>query len=298
MATKKVGRKDRTEEMKKLTEKLEQGVQDVFKTKNYQDYLRFMGKFHQYSVNNSILIHSQMPDATHVAGFNTWKAMKRHVKSGEKGIQIMSGMPMRKVKKDDSGNPVLDQSGKPVFEDSGFMLFRPVYVFDVSQTEGEPLPDSPKVETLTGTVQLFDEMFQILSSRDFPVEVREELEGEAKGYFSESEGKIVIKAGLSEAQTIKTLIHETAHSMLHTKSGKEELEKKGIPFTRKDAELQAESVAYVVCQHFGIDTSDYSFGYIAGWAEGKPLKELKGSLDLIRSTAGEIIDEIVSGFAA
>ncbi len=297
MAEKK--RKDRTEEMKALTAQLEAGIQEVFDSENYKKYLKFMGKFRKYSVNNSILIQKQCPEATQVAGFNTWKSLKRFVKANEKGIKIMSGIPMKKQKdkKDAAGNQVLDKNGKPVKEEVQFMHFRPAYVFDVSQTGGEPLPEAANIEELSGTVQCYDEIFRILSNGEFPVELRK-LDGSTKGYFSEAEGKIVLNIGMSEAQTIKTLIHETAHSMLHTDSGKKLLEKRGIPYSRKDAEVAAESIAYVVCQHFGIDTSDYSFGYIANWAEGKSLRELKGSLEIIRETAGEIIDEIVAGFAA
>ena len=288
--------RDRQQAMKELTDRLEQGVQDVFQSENFKAYLACMAKFHSYSLNNTILIAMQKPDATLVAGYQTWK--KRHgrqVRKGEKGIKILAPAPYKvKLEKDmidpATGKRVLGPDGQPKKEI--VMIDRPAFkiatVFDVSQTEGKALPTF-KLSELTGDVQGFQDFFEALKQVS-PVPIAmEEITTGAKGYYHLVEKRIAIKEGMSEAQTVKTAIHEISHALLHSK---EKMEETGVEKDAPTREVEAESVAFCVASHYGIDTSDYSFGYIASWSSGREMDELKKSLETIRSTASELITEI------
>ena len=290
---------NKQEKLKELTDKLEQGVKDVYESDHYKNYLDVMSKFHYYSFRNSLLIMLQNPEATHVAGFNAWKTtFNRSVNKGEKGLQILAPAPYRvKVEKDCvdliTKKPVLDHSGKPVTEEVEITKpsFRSVYVFDVSQTSGEPLPQL--ITELTGSVSQYNAFFESLKSvSPFPVQF-EELQSEAKGYCDPVNQKIVIKTGMSELQNIKTAIHEITHADLH---GAQVTLSLGAKKDRRTKEVEAESVAFVVCSHFCIDTSDYSFAYVAGWSSDKELNVLKSSLDTIQKQAGQLIDKIDTRF--
>lgn len=289
--------KDKSDKIKEITEKLEQGVKEVFESEKYKSYLNTLSKFHNYSLNNTLLIAAQNPNATLVAGFKSWeKNFDRHVKKGEKGIKILAPSPYTKkilVEKIDpiSKEIMLDGNGNPVKEETEVKMtaFRIVSVFDVEQTAGKPLPELGIVE-LNDNVKEYNVFFTALKeSSSLPVEF-ENIQGLAKGYFSNAEQKIVIKEGMSESQTVKTAVHELAHAILHNKENNEE----GAQKDRHTKEVEAESVAYTVCQHFGIDTSDYSFSYIAGWSSGKEINELKQSLETIQKTASELISSIES----
>lgn len=270
-------------DIKEITEKLEEGVKNVFEGAEYKAYLDFMSKFYNYSVNNTILIFSQMPTASLVAGFQTWKKkFNRYVKKGEKGIFILAPIPhkFKKVVEDEDGN----ESEKEI----NYTTFRAVSVFDISQTEGEAVPStSDFVKTLEGDVDGYKNLLEKLESVS-PVPVTfEDIQTGANGYFHLVENRIAIKEGMSELQTIKTLVHEISHAMLHDRENGEE---KGANQSTK--EVQAESVAYTVCNYLGLDTSDYSFGYVAGWSKGKEVKELQASMEVIRKTAGTIIEAV------
>lgn len=286
-------KKTTTERVKELTKKLEEGLENLFESEKYKNYLRCMSKFHDYSINNIILILMQKPDASLVAGYTSWqKNFHRNVKRGEKGIQILAPAPYKKKceqeMKDANGKVMFDKNGQVLTEEVEVMIpmFKPVTVFDVSQTEGEPLPELGTDE-LKGEVKDYEMMINALKNVS-PVPIyTEQIEGGAKGYFSPLEGKIGIMEGMSQVQTVKTMIHEIAHSILHNKE-KDATEHK----SRETKEVEAESVAYIVCLHFGISANDYSFGYIAGWSSGKEAKELKASLETIQSCARELIDEI------
>ena len=288
--------------IKEITEHLEQGVQEVFESERYRDYLKAMSRFHNYSLNNTLLIVMQKPDASLVAGYGKWRdEFERHVKSGEKGIKILAPAPY-KIKKDvaktdpDTGQPVIGADGKPVTEQREVTIpaFKVVSVFDVSQTEGKELPDIA-VDALTGNVEQYEDFWRALKLTS-PVPVTlEKIDGSAHGYYDLAEKRIAIVDGMSELQTIKTAIHEIAHAKLHDidLNAPEQAERPD----RSTREVQAESVAYTVCQHFGLDTSDYSFGYVAGWSSGRDIKELKASLETIRTAASELISEIEGHFA-
>ncbi len=278
-----------------LTDRLENGIKDLYASGRYAEYLAAMSKFHHYSFGNALLILFQCPTASLVAGYGTWKKQfGRHVKQHETGIKIFAPCPYRRAvqqeKKDpDTGQTLYGPDGKPLME-TGYVAatkFRVVSVFDVSQTEGRELP-SIGVSELTGDVADFTAIYDRLAALSpLPVMV-DTVPGAAKGYTSFVEQRIVLRSGMSQVQTIKTLVHEIAHAKLHDPEKVTTEERK----QRREKEVEAESVAYVVCQHFGIDTSDYSFAYVAGWSQGKELEELKASLDLIHSTAGEIINTI------
>lgn len=278
-----------------IVEQLEQGVSEVFESEQYKQYLSVMSKFHSYSYNNILLIAMQCPGATMVAGYESWQRLfKRHVSKGEKAIKILAPCPYKKIILQDVTDPVThqpirDAQGNIVKEKVQIMVpaFRPVSVFDVSQTEGEPLPEMTTVQELIGEVDGFNDMQEILENMAPCAVYHKEIEGTAKGYYSPADNQIVIKNGLSQQQEIKTLIHEIAHSLLHNS---EKMKDKKI--SRNDMEVQAESVAYTVCSALGIDTSDYSFGYIAGWSNGKDIKELKNALDLICDTSSSMIFHI------
>ena len=288
--------------IKEITEHLEQGVQEVFESERYRDYLKAMSRFHNYSLNNTLLIVMQKPDASLVAGYGKWRdEFERHVKSGEKGIKILAPAPY-KIKKDvaktdpDTGQPVIGADGNPVTEQQEVTIpaFKVVSVFDVSQTEGKELPDIA-VDALTGNVEQYEDFWRALKLTS-PVPVTlEKIDGSAHGYYDLAEKRIAIDDGMSELQTIKTAIHEIAHAKLHDidLNAPEQTERPD----RSTREVQAESVAYTVCQHFGLDTSDYSFGYVAGWSSGRDIKELKASLETIRTAASELISEIEGHFA-
>ena len=340
--------------VKEITEKLEQGVKDLFSSERFQAYLNVMSKFWRSSLNNTLLIAFQKPEASLVAGFSKWKKdFQRVVKKGEKGIKIFAPAPYKikqEVEKTDpqTGVPVLDSNGKPVIETKEITIpsFKVVSVFDVSQTEGKELPDIG-VDELTGSVEDFERFFDALKKVS-PVSISfEDIQNGAHGFYSPLENRIVINKGMSELQTLKTTIHEIAHAKLHSidKSKPEprwkvvmvsgggvkqdlscgfETEAEAMAFAEREGwcfidenqfewqleveedishiqevkknrhtkEVEAESVAYTVCQHYGLDTSDYSFGYIAGWSSGKETKELKDSLEVIRSTASNLITEI------
>lgn len=288
---------NRKTELQDIIAKLEQGVKDVFNSENYKNYLTVMSKFHRYSINNSLLIALQKPEATLVAGYKAWQKHKRQVKKGEKSIRILAPQTYtvkveRDVtKKDENGNVIFD-NGKPVTEkqlvEEKRIRFVPVSVFDVSQTYGEPLPSLKKVEELDGVVPERDAIFNALKNvAQIPIEFCP-ISGGTKGYYSPTEQKIVINTGMSDMQTIKTGIHEVAHKILHDP----EKDALSAAESRNKKEVQAESVAYVVSNHFGLDTSDYSFGYIASWSNGKELNELKSSLNEIQKAAALIIDEV------
>ena len=284
------------ERMKEITDRLETGIQELFESERYKAYLTTMSKFHSYSFNNTLLI--AMQGGQLVAGYNKWKDdFHRNVKKGEKAIKILAPAPFKAKKEvqklDAQGRPVMGKDGKPVTEVQEIQVpaFKIVSVFDVSQTEGEPLP-SIVVEELTGSVERYGEFFKALE-QTFPVPIGfEDIPGGSHGYYHLTEKRIAIQEGMSELQTLKTAIHEIAHSKLHAIDPEAPaIEQADRPDSRT-REVQAESVAYAVCQHYGLDTSDYSFGYVAGWSSGKDLKELKASLETIRATAHELITTI------
>ena len=284
------------DKMKEITDRLEQGILGIYESDRYADYLRTMSKFHDYSLNNTILI--AMQGGNLVKGYKQWeKEFDRHVKPGEKAIKILAPSPFT-VKKQvekidpDTQKPVFDKEGKPVTEEKEIKIpaFRVVSVFDISQTEGKELP--ALTYELTGNVEQYKDFFAALEKTSPFAMGFEELSGGAKGRCNYEEKRIIINEGMDELQNIKTAIHEIAHATLHD-TDKDAPERPD----RRTREVQAESVAYAVCQHYGLDTSDYSFGYIAGWSSGKELAELKGSLETIRSTAAKLIDTIDGHFA-
>ena len=284
------------ERMKEITDRLETGIQELFESERYKAYLTTMSKFHSYSFNNTLLI--AMQGGQLVAGYNKWRDdFHRNVKKGEKAIKILAPAPFKAKKEvqklDAQGRPVMGKDGKPVTEVQEIQVpaFKIVSVFDVSQTEGEPLP-SIGVEELTGSVERYGEFFKALEQTS-PVPIGfEDIPGGSHGYYHLTEKRIAIQEGMSELQTLKTAIHEIAHSKLHAIDPEAPaIEQADRPDSRT-REVQAESVAYAVCQHYGLDTSDYSFGYVAGWSSGKDLKELKASLETIRTTAHELITTI------
>lgn len=266
--------------IEEITEKLENGVKEVFSGAEYKAYLDFMSKFYNYSVNNTMLIFMQMPEASLVAGYQSWKTkFNRQVRKGEKAIKILAPVP-HKMKKE-----VEDKEGNKEEKEISWTSFRAVNVFDISQTDGEELPSIAK--ELKGSVDNYKELFAKLENVS-PVPVAfENITSGANGYFSHIEKRIAIKEGMSEQQTIKTLIHEISHAILHDKETGEEAEA-----DRRTKEVQAESVAYVVSANLGLDTSDYSFGYVAGWSGGKEAKELTASMEVIKKTAGTIIEAL------
>ena len=285
------------DKMKEITDRLEQGIMGVFESERYADYLRTMSKFHNYSFNNTLLI--AMQGGSLVKGFRQWeKEFDRHVKSGEKAIKILAPAPFtvkKQMEKIDpkTQKPVIGRDGKPVTEEREIKIpaFKVVSVFDVSQTEGKELPDIA-VSELMGDVEQYKDFFAALEKTS-PYEMGfEALDGNAKGRCFYDERRIAINEGMSELQNVKTAIHEIAHATLHD-TDKDAPERPD----RRTREVQAESVAYAVCQHYGLDTSDYSFGYVAGWSSGRELAELKSSLETIRSTAAKLIDTIDGHFA-
>ena len=290
--------KSEKQKVQEITEKLEQGIKELFESEKYKTYLNTMSKFHNYSFNNTMLIAMQKPDATLVAGFKAWqKNFDRHVKKGEKGIRILAPAPYKIKEEQEKLDPVtgeimLDKNGMPITEEVEIKIpaFRVVPVFDVSQTDGKELPDIG-VNELSGSVEDYEDFMQVLTEVS-PVPITyEDIEGEAKGYFHTTDHRIAIQEGMSQSQTVKTAIHEVAHAKLHDWERNQDIDAV-LDKDRNTKEVEAESVAYTVCQHFGIDTSDYSFGYIAGWSSDRDMKELKSSLDTIRKTASELITGI------
>lgn len=286
-------RDKRADELQQITNKLEKGVVEVFQSDRYKQFLDTMAKFPRYSVNNSLLIMMQKPDAQLCQSFTGWKQMGRYVKKGEKGISILAPAPYKiereQTKLDDKGRPVFDADGEPVKEkvEVTIRAFKVVKTFDLSQTDGKELPTIGPSE-LVGNIEGYPKLLQALQEIS-PVPVSFELiDGDAKGFYHLEDKKIVVQDGMSEVQTIKTLLHEMAHQKLHDKDNVPEAK----DISRNGKEVEAESVAYVVCQHYGINTSDYSFSYVAGWSEGKETPELKASLDKIRQTASEFIYQI------
>ena len=292
------------EKLKEITDRLEQGITELFDSERYKEYLRVMSRFHNYSFNNTLLIAMQKPDASLVAGFSSWKNTHgRNVKRGEKGIKILAPSPYkirREMEKIDpqTQQPVIGKDGKPVTEEREITIpaYKVVSVFDVSQTEGRELPDIA-VDELAGDVDRYKDFFAALEQTS-PVPIGfENIEGNSHVYYHLEENRIAIKEVMSELQTLKTAIHEIAHAKLHDidlNAPKEDLADRP---DRRTREVQAESVAYTVCQHYGLDTSDYSFGYVAGWSSGRELSELKSSLETIRRAAAEIIDSIDANIA-
>lgn len=286
-------RDKRADELHQITDKLEKGVKDVFQSDKYKQFLNVMAKFPRYSVNNTMLIMMQRPDAQLCQSFTGWKQMGRYVKKGEKGISILAPAPYKiereQTKLDEKGRPVFDADGEPVKEkvEVTIRAFKVVKTFDLSQTDGKELPTIGPSE-LVGNIEGYPKLLQALQEIS-PVPVSFELiDGDAKGFYHLEDKKIVVQDGMSEVQTIKTLLHEMAHQKLHDKDNVSEAK----DISRNGKEVEAESVAYVVCQHYGINTSDYSFSYVAGWSEGKETPELKASLDKIRQTASEFIYQI------
>jgi len=287
------------DKLKEITEKLEAGIKGIFDSEQYKTYLKTLSKFHNYSFNNCLLIAMQKPDASHVAGFNAWRDdFKRQVKKGEKGIKILAPSPFKTKKTVDA----VDAHGKPVYKDGKRVkeekeitvpAFKVTTVFDVSQTDGEPLPQIG-VNELTGSVDKYKDFFAALEKTSLVPIGFEAIKGGAKGYYEQMEKRIAINEGMSELQNLKTAIHEIAHSRLH------DIDKNAPKDTprpdRRTREVEAESIAYTVCQHYGLDTSDYSFGYVATWSGGKQLDTLKSSLDTIRKEADAIITEVDKHF--
>lgn len=281
-------------DMDSIMQSLESGVEELFTSNRYQEFLKTMAKFHNYSFNNTMLIAMQRPDATLVTSYKNWQSMGRQVMKGEKGITIIAPAPYKKMKEkevlDENQRPIMGTDGKPKTEQVEVTVphFKAVTIFDIAQTSGEPI-QTLAPELLTAAVQDFDSFMQAIQKIS-PVPIRfDEIDGNANGYYHNADKEIVIKKGLSESQTLKTAIHETVHAKLHDK---EIMESLGVEKDRLTKEVEAESVAYCVCSSFGLDTSDYSFPYIAGWSSSREMKEMKASMDVIRKTAGEMIDQL------
>ncbi len=281
-------------DMDSIMQSLESGVEELFTSNRYQEFLKTMAKFHNYSFNNTMLIAMQRPDATLVTSYKNWQSMGRQVMKGEKGITIIAPAPYKKMKEkevlDENQRPIMGTDGKPKTEQVEVTVphFKAVTVFDIAQTSGEPI-QTLAPELLTAAVQDFNSFMQAIQKIS-PVPIRfDEIDGNANGYYHNADKEIVIKKGLSESQTLKTAIHETVHAKLHDK---EIMESLGVEKDRLTKEVEAESVAYCVCSSFGLDTSDYSFPYIAGWSSSREMKEMKASMDVIRKTAGEMIDQL------
>ena len=281
-------------DMDSIMQSLESGVEELFTSNRYQEFLKTMAKFHNYSFNNTMLIAMQRPDATLVTSYKNWQSMGRQVMKGEKGITIIAPAPYKKMKEkevlDENQRPIMGTDGKPKTEKVEVTVphFKAVTVFDIAQTSGEPI-QTLAPELLTAAVQDFDSFMKAIQKIS-PVPIRfDEIDGNANGYYHNADKEIVIKKGLSESQTLKTAIHETAHAKLHDS---EIMESLGVEKDRLTKEVEAESVAYCVCSSFGLDTSDYSFPYIAGWSSSREMKEMKASMDVIRKTAGEMIDQL------
>ena len=292
------------ERLQQITAGIEQGIQELFESEKYMRYLSVMSRFHRYSVNNTMLIYMQKPDATLVAGYNKWKnQFERHVKRGEHGITIIAPTPFKKKIEEqkldpDTKAPILDADGKAVMEEKEIEIpmFRPVKVFDVSQTDGKPLPEL--ASTLSGSVQNYEAFMEALRrSAPVPLSV-EPMVANMDGFFSPDQQRIAIRAGMSEVQTVSAAVHEIAHSKLHNYAkAQEEAARAGDkePPKKKDRnteEVEAESISYAVCQYYGIQTGENSFGYIANWSQGKELPELRASLETINKAAGELIADI------
>ena len=292
------------ERLQQITAGIEQGIKELFESEKYMRYLSVMSRFHRYSVNNTMLIYMQKPDATLVAGYNKWKnQFERHVKRGEHGITIIAPTPFKKKIEEqkldpDTKVPMLDQDGKVIMEEREveIPMFRPVKVFDVSQTDGKPLPEL--ASTLSGSVQNYEAFMEALRrSAPVPLSV-EPMAANMDGYFSPDQQRIAIRTGMSEVQTVSAAVHEIAHSKLHNYAQvQEEAARAGDkePPKKKDRnteEVEAESISYAVCQYFGIQTGENSFGYIANWSQGKELPELRASLETINKAAGELIADI------
>ena len=282
--------------VQELTDKLEQGLQDLFNSDSYRNYLSTMSKFHNYSFNNTLLIAMQKPDATLVAGYKAWqKNFERHVNKGGKAIRILAPAPYKIKEERDKIDPVtqellLDKDGNPQKEEVEITIpaFRAVSVFDVAQTDGKPIPELAAKELLSDVEGYQDMIRAVEAISPVPIEL-EEIAGDSKGYYDREAKRIAVQENMSEGQTLKTMIHEVAHSKLHSKEVEQDEQMKK---DRNTKEVEAESIAYTVCQHFGVDTSDYSFGYIAGWSSGRDTKELRASMDTIRRTASELITGI------
>ena len=292
------------EKLKEITDRLEQGIAELFDSERYREYLKVMSKFHNYSFRNTVLIAMQKPDASLVAGFSAWKnKFGRNVMKGQKGIKIIAPSPFKikqEMEKIDphTQKPVIGKDGKPVTEEKEITIpaYKVVSVFDVSQTEGRELPDIA-VDELTGDVDRYKDFFAALEKTS-PVPIGfEKIEGGAHGYYHLEDKRIAIDFGLSQLQTLKTAIHEIAHAKLHDIDLNAPKDEQQPRVDRRTREVEAESVAYTVCQHYGLDTSDYSFGYVAGWSSGRELSELKSSLETIRGAAAEIINSIDANIA-
>ena len=292
------------EKLKEITDRLEQGITELFDSERYKEYLKVMSKFHNYSFRNTVLIAMQKPDASLVAGFSAWKNnFERNVMKGQKGIKIIAPSPYKikqEMQKIDphTQKPIIGKDGKPVTEEKEVTIpaYKVVSVFDVSQTEGKELPDIA-VDELTGDVDRYKDFFAALEKTS-PVPIAfENIEGGSHGYYHLEDKRIAINEGMSELQTLKTAIHEIAHAKLHDIDLNAPKDEQQPHVDRRTREVEAESVAYTVCQHYGLDTSDYSFGYVAGWSSGRELSELKSSLETIRSAAAEIINSIDENLA-
>lgn len=289
--------------LKEIIDSIEKGIKEVFESGRYTEYLQVMSRFHNYSFNNTMLIYMQKPDATLVAGFNKWKdKFERNVNKGEKGIKIIAPTPYKKkIEKDvldpDTKLPMRDENGEIIKEEKEVSIpsFRPVTVFDVSQTSGKELPTL--ASDLNGKVENFD-MLKEAISRSAPVPISfKPLRPDTDGYFSPKRQEIVIREGMGEVQTVCAMIHESAHAKLHNPANIPETDDKS-KLSRSDEEVQAESIAYTVCAYFGIETGENSFGYLASWSQNKELKELKESLDVINKTSSELITAIEKNYKA
>lgn len=286
----------RKEKLNEITSQIEQGIKDVFESENYKNYLSVMSRFHNYSTNNCMLIYMQNPNATKVASFKAWsEKFDRHVSKGEKGIKIIAPSPYKKrvdVQKIDpkTKEPVVDGDGNPVMyqKEVTMSAFKAVTVFDISQTNGKPLPQL--AQTLNGNVENYEYIKEAIR-KSAPVPIKfEKLRDGLDGFFSGKEQAITISDGMSEPQTLCAMVHETAHSILHNPETSSENK------TRRKEEVEAESVAYAVCKYFGIDTDENSFGYLAAWSKDKDVKELKESLDVINETSSALISNIEKNY--
>ena len=287
--------------LKEITASIEDGIKELFQSESYAQYLQTMSRFHHYSVNNQVLIHMQKPDATLVAGFNKWKnQFGRNVIKGEHGIKIIAPTPFKKKieqeKLDpDTQLPMLDADGKIITEEKTIQIpmYKPVTVFDVSQTEGKPLPQL--AHDLSGNVANYDVFMEALR-RSSPVPISiEVMGGGMDGYFDLEHQDIAIRKGMSEVQTVSAVIHEMAHALLHNRT--KDTEEKTPELSRSTEEVQAESISYAVCAYYGIATGDNSFGYIASWSKDKTLPELRESLEVISKTADGLINDIDRHYA-